>query len=485
MSTKVKKMCLDCERAAESKKKYPIEVEAAWFALRQFVDYCFVLSDYSYKKCFFSKKMLEAHLNDEVTLYYRTKKYSPKSVGFGVSNKQACNQPYSDLLNVKTKCIKAENESVMLIAFETNVHNSEEAAKCKDVLLKYFPESYCEIDEINITVYVKIVYDTVFNSTKDVLSILKQLEPQLNVPLLGGGSDQRKIVLLSTPDLHDMSTLTQMAQLPRFAQHESKTQIDQTLLFALAPLHNIDQYIGGLRENISYTSQYSDTVDNSMYTCSKASLNNRSIQDYSKHNNDVYPVSEFEKQLGYYQKLSRDYGYVPAPSEALALYMLDGFLIAETKDPLAQFEYLEKLVSKTFNPKKFFSFCGFERQKARICKFLDSRLQLSSLACKKEKVAYKKGKETRYIKLEEIGAAYFAMLKLQTFKNADCTKFGRKTLQKVLKFYKLNSQPNVASKIFELLEMLGLIRNVANYVPGVRSNVWEVVQISFLPDRAA
>jgi hypothetical protein len=466
----------DVESKEPGLKEHSDEVEFAYYALKQFVEYCSLKPNG--KGIGLTKDILGAHLNGGVTLCYRTKKYQPRAKGFGVSDKQACRQPYSEAYNVKTKCVKNKNEIVAMIAYEITAPNTTEAIRIKNIVLSYFPRSYWEftsLDQTTITVYIKIVYDVVMTRRDDVFNVCKLTETKIN-NILSGRGQQGRAILMSMPVLASSLDRTPMARLPRFNQDSTKTQLENTSLIYFAPTYNILDTFESFNAGLSNYSR--DLGDLDCFSKLSDSLKN-------SYNKDVYPVSEFEMQLKYYQSLSRDYGYVVPASEALRQYKSEGFSIAGTKDPIARFEYLEKLVSKTFDPKKYFSFCGFERQKARICKFLDSRLQRSNLTYKKRKVAYQKGEETRYIKLEQIGSVYFAMLKLQTFKRADCIAFGRKTVQKVLKYYELNSQPNVACQVLESLERLGLIRNVANHIAGVRSNVWSVIQISFLPDKAA
>ena len=164
------------------KKTYSKDIEAAWYALKNFIhpldcsykgeypitdpdgqvkeikygvyplnrNYVLasVLSGSSiFRPSYFSKSKLNQHLTRQDTYYYRSKYDGIHTEGYGSSEKQALNLEFSDDLGIISPRKKYEGKYyILLLGIDIDTHNGEpDAIEVENWLRSdYFPESYWE-----------------------------------------------------------------------------------------------------------------------------------------------------------------------------------------------------------------------------------------------------------------------------------------------------------------------------------------------------
>ena len=128
------------------RRVYPMETEAAWYVLKEFVDplecldkrlgtisplntnevLCHVYSRTKlYTPYHFSKKRLHDHLEQTDTYYYRSKRNSRHKIGYGRSARQALALPFSNYLGITERVRTYGRYYVLLVGLDVDGHNGE------------------------------------------------------------------------------------------------------------------------------------------------------------------------------------------------------------------------------------------------------------------------------------------------------------------------------------------------------------------------
>ncbi len=150
-----------------TREKYSIEVEAAWYTLRDFMHpldaseandkrpiplntnatLAKVLSKRrTVRPEYMTKWKFRNHLSQIFTFYYRSRHNGTHGEGYGRSDKQAQNLPFAKHLNITHKRKHWTDMYVLLVGVDIDGHNGEKDAKKVGEWLKkeYFQESYWE-----------------------------------------------------------------------------------------------------------------------------------------------------------------------------------------------------------------------------------------------------------------------------------------------------------------------------------------------------
>jgi len=167
-------------KKTKTRKEYPKEIEAAWFVLKEVIDPLACSESYNgiplpmnkklvlehhfsgtkfyenisaseqvqhtLKMFYFSKSRLLQHLNRSTTYYYRCKRCSPHFTGYGSSDKQALELPFSKELGISTKKTVYNDYYVIFPGIDVDAHNNEtDAEEVKNWLHRdYFQQAYWE-----------------------------------------------------------------------------------------------------------------------------------------------------------------------------------------------------------------------------------------------------------------------------------------------------------------------------------------------------
>jgi hypothetical protein len=524
-------------------KKYPVEVEAAWFVLRPFIEVfdCNVkgpngtypmnksekLLDFFNKKIlenklsYFSKSKLMQHLQDPKKVYYhRSRIGSPYSTGWGVSDQKARELPFSADLGITTRLHKSETEFVLLLGIDIDAHEGQtDCLAVKDWVLTIFPGCYWEpsTNGRGIHIYLKVKYScidgiSVYKTVSYIKHLCKQISDDLEVfrKSLGYQSNIDKIRSFPTEFIYDSNgqlerlSRSPVIKLPRFNQTQNVCNLNDIKSFyysryyGIQDLETVNEYIDSnichlvnteADKTIAQESAISEQkfqespnnlyksrqeADSSVYTHRIGGRLEEVVEEL-RNDGDAWNRSRV-----FYSEYARALNYVPDADQAIDEYERLGLSTGDrTAERIKRFQRIHDFIVVAFKPllKKPFDFSGFEQQQTVICKFLESRLQ-------PEDLIYHDGKR-RYLKIARLALALFAMMKSQSADGTDRTEFGRNSLEKAFRHYKLKIHPNEAAEIFKLFERLGLIQLFSNYCPKKKFRTYRVIPISFLPDKAA
>jgi hypothetical protein len=154
-----------------NKKKYKKEIEAAWYALSNFIstsDYvvryigrngekhiktvnpnCVLASQISknglLKPQRISKSDFVNHFNRDIMIFYKSHTNSKLTSGYGRYDKNAKNLSFSAELDVTTKKTTNSKYHVMLLGIDIDAHNGEKHVHEVEALIKqYLPNTYWE-----------------------------------------------------------------------------------------------------------------------------------------------------------------------------------------------------------------------------------------------------------------------------------------------------------------------------------------------------
>ena len=193
----------------KKKEEYPLEIEAAWYVLFQFIstfDYVIRYTDKDGKKqtktanpnCVIAANMsktnllkpspicksdLKYHFNRDTIIFYKCDPNKKLSTGFGKFDKEALALSYSTYLNITTKRMNDKIYYVLLVGIDIDCHNGEKHVREVETLIKkYFPETYWE-DSTNGKGrhgYLKIKFRNSYGVIKYITECLENIFSKLN-----------------------------------------------------------------------------------------------------------------------------------------------------------------------------------------------------------------------------------------------------------------------------------------------------------------